>query len=76
MVEIAEYPAEVQCRFLVFVYSRVLGFLGAPSDAQSRSMMTADGSSVELSWVIPNRRGSQPNPGEANRQIRFAIEPM
>ena len=35
--------------------------------------MTFDGSPVELSWIVPNSGASKQ---EADRQIRFAIEPM
>ncbi|KAG5638126.1 hypothetical protein H0H81_001729 [Sphagnurus paluster] len=36
------------------------------------SLMTFDGSPVELSWVIPSNNSK----GSANRQLRFAIEPI
>ncbi|KAH8798041.1 tryptophan dimethylallyltransferase-domain-containing protein [Flagelloscypha sp. PMI_526] len=74
MLETAAFPIESQARFLVFIYSRVLGFMGPAEHVGPGSIMTIDGSPVELSWVIPNR--SKPQPGEATRQLRFAIEPL
>lgn len=74
MLQTARYPLEIQCRFLIFVYARVLGFMGPIEECSTRSVMTSDGGPVELSWVIPNRK--QPAIGEVTRQVRFAIEPM
>lgn len=74
MLETGAFPVEVQARFLVFVYARVLGFMGPSDKTGPGSIMSVDGSPVELSWVIPNR--SRPGPGEVTRQLRFAIEPL
>jgi hypothetical protein len=74
MMVTTAFPVELQARFLIFVYARVLGFMGPEDEAVGPgSYMTAEGSPVELSWVIPNR--SKPRPGEVTRQIRFCIEP-
>lgn len=74
MQETAAFTVEVQARFLVFVYARVLGFMGPAERKGPGVIITFDGSPVELSWVIPNR--SKPRRGEATRQLRFAIEPL
>ncbi|KAJ7822491.1 tryptophan dimethylallyltransferase-domain-containing protein [Mycena olivaceomarginata] len=74
MMVTAAFAVELQARFLIFVYARVLGFMGPEDESVGPgSYMTAEGSPVELSWVIPNR--SKPRPGEVTRQIRFCIEP-
>ncbi len=72
MLETASFPPNVQCRFLTFVYARVIGMMGA-HDTNQGSFMTFDGSPVELSWIVPNSGASQKG---VDRQIRFAIEPM
>ena len=42
-----------------------------PHDSMNQgSFMTFDGSPVEMSWIVP-KSGK-----DADRQIRFAIEPM
>lgn len=73
MLETAGFPPNLQCRFLTFVYARVIGMMGPHIGMSEGSTMTFDGSPVELSWVIPK---SKPLEGTANRQIRFAIEPI
>ena len=70
MLETALFPPLIQCQFLTFVYARVIGMMG-PHDTNQGSFMTFDGSPVELSWIVPNSSNQ-----EADRQIRFAIEPM
>jgi hypothetical protein len=72
MLDTASFPLPIQCRFLTFVYARVVGMMG-PHDTNRGSFMTFDGSPVELSWIVPNSGASKQ---EADRQIRFAIEPM
>ncbi|KAJ7367639.1 tryptophan dimethylallyltransferase-domain-containing protein [Mycena albidolilacea] len=74
MMVTAAFTVELQARFLIFVYTRVLGFMGPEDEAVGPgSYMTAEGSPVELSWVILDR--SKPRPGEVTRQLRFCIEP-
>lgn len=74
MLETAGYPLSSQVTFLTFIHARILGMMG-PLDARGPgSLMTFDGSPVELSWVIPSKEKS--GNGGANRQLRFAIEPM
>ena len=58
MLETASFPPNVQCRFLTFVYARVIGMMGA-HDTNQGSFMTFDGSPVELSWIVPNSGASQ-----------------
>ncbi|KAF8630805.1 hypothetical protein AX15_002707 [Amanita polypyramis BW_CC] len=70
MLETASFPPDVQCRFLTFVYARVIGMMGPHDSASQGSFMTFDGSPVELSWIVPKSKS------ETDRQIRFAIEPM
>ncbi|KAK7057610.1 tryptophan dimethylallyltransferase-domain-containing protein [Favolaschia claudopus] len=74
MMETGVFPVAVQARFLIFIYARVIGFMG-PDDKSvgPGSIMTSEGCPVELSWVIPNR--SKPRAGEVSRQLRFCIEP-
>ncbi|KAF9039482.1 aromatic prenyltransferase [Hymenopellis radicata] len=74
MQETAAFTVEVQARFLIFVYARVLGLMGPAEKKGPGCIVTVDGSPVELSWVIPNR--SKPRRGEATRQLRFAFEPL
>ncbi|KAF8999437.1 aromatic prenyltransferase [Cyathus striatus] len=73
MLETSSFPLEAQCKFLIFVYARVLGMMGPHYAYGTGSLMTIDGSPVELSWVIPRKR---PTLGSINRQVRFAIEPI
>jgi len=76
MLEIASFPLAAQVAFLVFVHARLLDMMGPIEleDGGAGSLMTFDGSPVELSWVIPGKGKSCA--GGANREIRFAIEPM
>jgi hypothetical protein len=71
MLETASFPPPIQCRFLTFVYARVIGMMG-PHDTNWGSFMTFDGSPVELSWIVPNSSNQE----ASDRQIRLAIEPM
>ena len=73
MLVTAGFSLELQCRFLTFVYARVLGMMGPCKGKSEPSIMTFDGSPVELSWVIPKSDEMQES---ADRQVRFAIEPL
>ncbi|GLB43012.1 putative tryptophan dimethylallyltransferase [Lyophyllum shimeji] len=74
MLDTAEFPISSQISFLTFVYARLLGMMGPLEAVGPGSLMTFDGSPVELSWVMP-RGGSSSQTG-ADRQLRFAIEPI
>ncbi|TFK33626.1 tryptophan dimethylallyltransferase-domain-containing protein [Crucibulum laeve] len=73
MIDTAGFTPAIQCRFLTFVYARVLGMMGPSNENGSNSYMTIDGSPAELSWVIPRRKVAK---GALTRQVRFAIEPI
>ncbi|KAF8063595.1 tryptophan dimethylallyltransferase-domain-containing protein [Lyophyllum atratum] len=74
MLDTAEFPISSQISFLTFVYARILGMMGPLESTGPGTLMTFDGSPVELSWVIPSNGSS--GQGNAGRQLRFAIEPI
>ncbi|RDB22384.1 4-O-dimethylallyl-L-tyrosine synthase [Hypsizygus marmoreus] len=75
MLQSAKFPFNAQVSFLTYMYARLLGIMGPLDERGSGSLMTFDGSPVELSWVIPKSTKSCPG-GTASRQLRFAIEPI
>ena len=72
MLQTAKFPISSQCRFLCFVYARIINMMGPANSSGVGSVMTIDGSPVELSWVIPPTGTTK---DRANREVRFAIEP-
>ncbi|KAF8629390.1 hypothetical protein AX17_005686 [Amanita inopinata Kibby_2008] len=76
MLEAASFPLDIQCRFLTFVYARVIGMMGPHDSPSQGSIMTFDGSPIELSWIIPKSEPSKKKKKTVDRQIRFAIEPI
>lgn len=72
MLQTAKFPFSSQCRFLCFVYARIINMMGPANSSGVASVMTIDGSPVELSWVIPPTGTTK---DRANREVRFAIEP-
>lgn len=62
-----------QSTFLVFLYARVLGFLGPEERSDPSSVLTLDGSPIEFSWIIPDKKVAK---GKANRNIRCVMEPL
>ncbi|KIK57133.1 hypothetical protein GYMLUDRAFT_98952 [Collybiopsis luxurians FD-317 M1] len=76
MLDSSNYPLPVQCAFVLFVYARVVPFLGPDAFAMPPSIMTLDGSPIELSWIIPSSNLKTPEADDKpNRTVRFAIEP-
>ncbi|KAF5378117.1 hypothetical protein D9615_007549 [Tricholomella constricta] len=74
MLDTASFPISSQISFLTFVYARLLGMMGPLEATGPGSLMTFDGSPVELSWVIPSNVKSSDS--SSSRQLRFAIEPI
>lgn len=74
MLYTASFPLPTQISFLTFVYATLLDMMGPHKLRGHGSLMTFDGSPVELSWVIPGKKKSYP--AGANREVRFVIEPM
>ncbi|KAG5641112.1 hypothetical protein DXG03_005975 [Asterophora parasitica] len=73
MLDTAEFSISSQVSFLTFVYARLLGMMGPLEATGPGSLMTFDGSPVELSWVIPSKANTRDC---QRRQLRFAIEPI
>lgn len=70
MLDTASFPEKSQVRLLIFVYARILGFMGREDQAQAH--LGLDGSSAELSWAIPSQVTSS---GEgSDMKVRFAVE--
>ncbi|EAU82200.1 hypothetical protein CC1G_10602 [Coprinopsis cinerea okayama7 len=80
MLETSRYSPIAQAKFLCFFYGTVIELMPPHDTSCSDSVMTIDGSPVELSWVLPSSEevaGGGRAPGKAKpRQVRFAIEPM
>ncbi|RXW24367.1 hypothetical protein EST38_g1481 [Candolleomyces aberdarensis] len=81
MLDTSNYALQTQCRFLCFFYHSIIRLMPPQDSPRSGSVMTIDGSPVELSWVLPQTcdspgLGSAPHSVRQRRQVRFAIEPM
>lgn len=78
MLQTSGYSEELQCRYLLFVYARILGFLGPQQKRSLQGSLTVDGSTAELGWLIPGNELAE-SPGldvsVTNKQIRFTILP-
>ncbi|KAG7087515.1 hypothetical protein E1B28_013476 [Marasmius oreades] len=76
MLDTSNYPLPIQIAFVLFVYARVVPFLGPDTFSMPPSIMTLDGSPIELSWIIPSSNLKGPTADDKpNRTVRFAIEP-
>nr|APH07541.1 BypB [Agaricomycetes sp.] len=73
MLHTSQMSLATQCTFLLFLYSRVLGFLGPEKQSDPPACLTLDGSPIEFSWIIPNKKTVK---GKSNRNIRCVMEPF
>jgi DMATS type aromatic prenyltransferase len=73
MLETANYPHRAQTIHLTYLFARVIGMMGSDVKPTNLTMLTADGSTCEGSWVIPT--DSSPKVGEVNRHVRLTIQP-
>ncbi|KAF5337797.1 hypothetical protein D9758_016289 [Tetrapyrgos nigripes] len=76
MLDTSNYPLPIQCAYVLFVYARVVPFLGPDAFTLPPSFMTIDGSPIETSWIIPSSNLKEATSGDKpNRKVRFVIEP-
>lgn len=68
------YTHADQVAFLIFVYARLLGFMGIYDKLESS--MCADGSPTEFAWNFPTKNLNKTKPGEPSRQPAFLCEPL
>ncbi|EIM81858.1 aromatic prenyltransferase [Stereum hirsutum FP-91666 SS1] len=73
MLHISQMSLSTQCTFLVFLYARVFGFLGPEKGSDPPACLTLDGSPIEFSWIIPNKKVAK---GKPNRNLRCVMEPF
>ncbi|KAK7445713.1 hypothetical protein VKT23_014708 [Stygiomarasmius scandens] len=75
MLDVANYALPVQCAFILFVATRVINIMGPDKLCMPPSILTIDGSPIELSWIIPSSTLKGIGDDKPNRAIRFAFEP-
>ena len=54
LLETVNYTPEVQCQHIIYLYSRINGFLGPEDRREGQIAVCVDGSTGEPSWIMPD----------------------